>query len=128
MEAQLTALYGDLNSFELTELILLIRSQMSTDMTINFSIFFGYLVVTYIAGKRLTSIQCVTFSILYSVIVLSATFQIYTDLSAINALQGILLGADVPFGRSLFQVSVMVIMWSLTLVYMYQTRRQAHGK
>jgi hypothetical protein len=125
MEEQIVSLYGDLTVVELTEIILMFRALISTDMAINFSIYFGYLVVTYVVGRRLTRLQAVTFSTAYSVLVLAAIYQIYADLTVINVLRGILTGASVPAGYSLFQVSVLLVMWCLTIVYMYQQRRRA---
>jgi hypothetical protein len=94
-------------------------------MAINFSIYFGYLVVAYLVGRELTGIQATVFSVAYSVLVLAATVQIFIDLSVINALQSILLGSEVPFGYAIFQISVLVVLWALTVIYMTQRRRTA---
>lgn len=114
---------SNLSDFELIELLYMSRELLTLHASILITFFFGYLVVAFFVGKKLTLVQVSLLSIVYSAISFFSVLNIY-----IEAVSGARIGAHLGgFPENLLPtfvaLGVLVSAWFLTIVYMFQTRR-----
>ena len=112
-----------MSDFELAQIYYLAKSQVSTDSTILVSFFFGYLVVAHLAGKQLSTVQVITLTIVYSLIVLTSVATIFEDVLLVNIVGSIFFGNEISLFYSYLTTVIFAICWALTIVYMYQVRK-----
>lgn len=110
-------LYGDAEKVELTELLYIIRDSASGDFNTFLTCFFAYITLAYFVGNKISNLQAIAISILYTGAVglmaagiISAGIRNYDLICIIRGNDTFYFGAVLVVGLSLT--------WLLSIVYM----------
>jgi len=117
---------SELTNFELLELSYTVSSRIQQSWVIFVSAFFAFLITTHLVGKKLSSLEVWTISIVYTFYSLQILMVIISD--GLDALQ---IGARIydvepssGFINLAFGVATYIVACVLSLIFMYRTRRQ----
>ena len=118
-----------MNEYEMSDLATAITSNILTSQSLFLTVLFAYLLVAYIAGKRLTTFQAGFISLVFFIVSLSSTIGVYAmtldaislglritelngeDIAALSAAPATLTG--ILGGRVVMAVGALYFMWQV---------------
>ena len=115
-----------MTEFEVNELITGSMGLIIDLTTIFISIFAAYIVCTYIVGAKLSKLQSIAISFVYSMFSLFLVSLVYDQLIRIMAMIAVFRNLEnlpIP-ALKYIGPTCMVIAWLLSIIYMIQVRRQ----
>ena len=115
--------YESMSSYEMMDLSLGFREAMTSDVMNFISVVSAYLIVSYLAGAKLSRFQTSVITVLYTAML---TLIIYgTTVAALNFMEvSSLLSGAAPTPFPWVLCSVLVTGWVFSLIFMFQIRRR----
>lgn len=115
-------LYEGASKVELTELLYIIRDSAAGDFNTFLTCFFGYITLAYFVGNKISDLQAIAISILYTGAVGLMTAGIISASVRNYDLICILRGTDTAaFGIVL--IIGLILTWALSIIYMILVRK-----
>ena len=119
----LPSIYDSMETIELFELAMSFREALTGDFMNFFTMVSAYMVVAYLAGSTLTRLQTAMVTVLYSIVTLiliAGSIQLADEVQQVNTI----LDRGLSINLRLAVLLVLSSMWLMSLLFMFQIRRQ----
>ncbi|NKB32424.1 MAG: hypothetical protein GKR91_04935 [Pseudomonadales bacterium] len=114
-----------MTEYEFYDLLVNFGSTVTEMVAVFISVFVAYIVCVYAVGSKLSTIQSVALSVVYSVFSLFFVFLVYNSLSTLQTMANDYnnIEGDASLGIGAIAPISLLLAWLASIVYMYQVRR-----